>query len=128
MMLKEFSFWQRFAVFLVLAAAVVVQAEDPYRFFNWNVTYGDIAPLGVRQQVCKLIYYAVSYLLISFLYLGLADHLKETFYLFFYREFLLMANFQGLISILLPMTISSSMSTTTWMNLFFYHGEQLRVP
>lgn len=28
-----------------------VGAEDPYRFFNWNVTYGDIYPLGVRQQV-----------------------------------------------------------------------------
>ena len=26
-------------------------AEDPYRFFNWNVTYGDIFPLGVRQRV-----------------------------------------------------------------------------
>ncbi|XVF45612.1 hypothetical protein PTKIN_Ptkin02bG0220600 [Pterospermum kingtungense] len=42
------------AVFLVLVAVVgivvVVQAEDPYRFFNWNVTYGDIYPLGVRQQ------------------------------------------------------------------------------
>ncbi|CAA2959860.1 L-ascorbate oxidase homolog [Olea europaea subsp. europaea] len=25
-------------------------AEDPYRFFTWNVTYGDIYPLGVRQQ------------------------------------------------------------------------------
>ncbi|BAT77640.1 L-ascorbate oxidase-like protein [Vigna angularis] len=25
-------------------------AEDPYRFFNWNVTYGDIFPLGVRQR------------------------------------------------------------------------------
>ncbi|GMI82450.1 SKU5 similar 5 [Hibiscus trionum] len=25
------------------------RAEDPYRFFTWNVTYGDIFPLGVRQ-------------------------------------------------------------------------------
>uniref|UniRef100_A0A7N0U2S0 Uncharacterized protein n=1 Tax=Kalanchoe fedtschenkoi TaxID=63787 RepID=A0A7N0U2S0_KALFE len=25
-------------------------AEDPYRFFTWNVTYGDIRPLGVPQQ------------------------------------------------------------------------------
>ncbi|CAM8992492.1 unnamed protein product [Rhodiola kirilowii] len=24
--------------------------EDPYRFFTWNVTYGDIYPLGVKQQ------------------------------------------------------------------------------
>ncbi|KAF8026267.1 hypothetical protein BT93_F2927 [Corymbia citriodora subsp. variegata] len=28
----------------------VVGAENPYRFFDWNVTYGDIYPLGVRQQ------------------------------------------------------------------------------
>ncbi|XP_062101473.1 L-ascorbate oxidase homolog [Humulus lupulus] len=28
----------------------IVRAEDPYRFFDWNVTYGDIYPLGVRQQ------------------------------------------------------------------------------
>ncbi|KAL9266619.1 L-ascorbate oxidase-like protein [Drosera capensis] len=27
-----------------------VLADDPYRFFNWNVTYGIILPLGVRQQ------------------------------------------------------------------------------
>ncbi|BFG42401.1 hypothetical protein CerSpe_286750 [Prunus speciosa] len=35
------------AFLLVLGFAT---AEDPYRFFNWNVTYGDIYPLGVRQQ------------------------------------------------------------------------------
>ncbi|KAK3001186.1 hypothetical protein RJ639_021891 [Escallonia herrerae] len=34
----------------VLALFAIVRAEDPYRFFNWNVTYGDIYPLGVRQQ------------------------------------------------------------------------------
>ncbi|KAK3038874.1 hypothetical protein RJ639_028596 [Escallonia herrerae] len=33
-----------------LALLAIVRAEDPYRFFNWNVTYGDIYPLGVRQQ------------------------------------------------------------------------------
>ncbi|PIA26934.1 hypothetical protein AQUCO_08500021v1 [Aquilegia coerulea] len=27
-----------------------VDAEDPYRFFTWKVTYGDIYPLGVKQQ------------------------------------------------------------------------------
>lgn len=32
----------------------IVAAEDPYRFFTWNVTFGDIYPLGVRQQVCYL--------------------------------------------------------------------------
>lgn len=34
----------------------IVNAEDPYRFFNWNVTYGDIYPLGVRQRVRPYIY------------------------------------------------------------------------
>jgi hypothetical protein len=42
-------------VLLCLAVSLfaVVGAEDPYRFFDWNVTYGDIYPLGLRQQVCK---------------------------------------------------------------------------
>ncbi|OAY50498.1 L-ascorbate oxidase homolog [Manihot esculenta] len=43
----------RVAVCTLLCVAVSlfanVGAEDPYRFFNWNVTYGDIYPLGVRQ-------------------------------------------------------------------------------
>lgn len=41
------------AVYIAVGAilAVIVGAEDPYRFFTWNVTYGDIYPLGVRQQV-----------------------------------------------------------------------------
>ncbi|XP_058211469.1 L-ascorbate oxidase homolog [Rhododendron vialii] len=28
----------------------VVQAEDPYLFFEWHITYGTISPLGVPQQ------------------------------------------------------------------------------
>ncbi|GAA0165755.1 oxidase [Lithospermum erythrorhizon] len=27
-----------------------VNGEDPYRFYNWKVTYGNIYPLGVKQQ------------------------------------------------------------------------------
>ncbi|KAF5950066.1 hypothetical protein HYC85_012059 [Camellia sinensis] len=27
-----------------------INGEDPYRFYTWNVTYGDIYPLGVKQQ------------------------------------------------------------------------------
>lgn len=30
---------------------VTTRAEDPYLFFDWNVTYGTISPLGVPQQV-----------------------------------------------------------------------------
>ncbi|KAK4482913.1 hypothetical protein RD792_010086 [Penstemon davidsonii] len=36
------------ALFLCLSA--VAMAEDPYLFFDWKVTYGTIAPLGVPQQ------------------------------------------------------------------------------
>lgn len=39
-----------FAIVYIVAAGSV-GAEDPYRFFTWNVSYGDIYPLGVRQQV-----------------------------------------------------------------------------
>ncbi|KAL3638998.1 hypothetical protein CASFOL_016905 [Castilleja foliolosa] len=28
----------------------IVAAENPYRYYNWNVTYGTIYPLGVPQQ------------------------------------------------------------------------------
>ncbi|KAF8405489.1 hypothetical protein HHK36_010396 [Tetracentron sinense] len=37
-------------IYVAVSLLAVVSAEDPYRFFNWNVTYGDIYPLGVRQQ------------------------------------------------------------------------------
>ncbi|XP_058725431.1 L-ascorbate oxidase homolog [Vicia villosa] len=36
-------------LFSIITTTLVV-AEDPYRFFSWNITYGDIYPLGVRQQ------------------------------------------------------------------------------
>lgn len=35
------------ALLFCLSLAV---AEDPYRFFDWVVTFGDIYPLGVKQQ------------------------------------------------------------------------------
>ncbi|CAK8530998.1 unnamed protein product [Lathyrus sativus] len=42
------------ALTLLLSVAVsvfhITSAEDPDKFFNWNVTYGDIYPLGVRQR------------------------------------------------------------------------------
>lgn len=28
-----------------------VNAEDPYRYFTFEVTYGTLAPLGVKQKV-----------------------------------------------------------------------------
>lgn len=32
----------------------VNNAEDPYRYYTWTVTYGTISPLGVAQQVSFL--------------------------------------------------------------------------
>ncbi|KAM7256039.1 hypothetical protein ACFE04_011780 [Oxalis oulophora] len=34
---------------LLTSFLAIVVADSPYRFFEWNVTYGDIYPLGVRQ-------------------------------------------------------------------------------
>lgn len=38
------------ALLVCLSAGAMVLAEDPYLFFEWKVTYGTIAPLGVPQQ------------------------------------------------------------------------------
>ncbi|XAR50504.1 L-ascorbate oxidase [Bertholletia excelsa] len=35
---------------LLCGLLAIVQGEDPYLFFEWKVTYGTIAPLGVSQQ------------------------------------------------------------------------------
>ncbi|XP_047310176.1 L-ascorbate oxidase homolog [Impatiens glandulifera] len=37
------------SVFLLLLLHVVI-ADNPYRYYTWKVTYGDIYPLGVKQQ------------------------------------------------------------------------------
>ncbi|XP_073006366.1 L-ascorbate oxidase homolog [Typha latifolia] len=37
-------------VAVVAVFTVSVVGDDPYRFFTWTVTYGDIWPLGVKQQ------------------------------------------------------------------------------
>ncbi|KAJ3706805.1 hypothetical protein LUZ61_010510 [Rhynchospora tenuis] len=34
-------------LFLLFKFAI---GEDPYRFFDWTITYGDINPLGIKQQ------------------------------------------------------------------------------
>ncbi|KAL0543049.1 hypothetical protein IC582_018136 [Cucumis melo] len=36
---------------LALLSVSLVNAENPYRFYTWTVTYGTISPLGVPQQV-----------------------------------------------------------------------------
>ncbi|XP_047341512.1 L-ascorbate oxidase homolog [Impatiens glandulifera] len=35
---------------LILLSFNIINGEDGYRFFTWNITYGDIYPLGVKQQ------------------------------------------------------------------------------
>ncbi|XVF42941.1 hypothetical protein PTKIN_Ptkin02bG0000900 [Pterospermum kingtungense] len=35
---------------LVVLLVSCTNGEDPYRLYAWNVTYGDIYPLGVKQQ------------------------------------------------------------------------------
>ncbi|KAJ6956236.1 L-ascorbate oxidase [Populus alba x Populus x berolinensis] len=42
------SMWSFTLVVLLLVSGTI--GEDPYRFYTWNVTYGDIYPLGVKQQ------------------------------------------------------------------------------
>ncbi|KAM3386112.1 hypothetical protein ACQJBY_009643 [Aegilops geniculata] len=37
-------------VLLLLLAARLAGADDPYRYFTWTVTYGPINPLGTTQQ------------------------------------------------------------------------------
>ncbi|KAJ7531504.1 hypothetical protein O6H91_14G046600 [Diphasiastrum complanatum] len=43
------------AVLLLLQVSMQsVQADDPYQFFNWNVTYINVALLGVTQRVIAI--------------------------------------------------------------------------
>ncbi|ONK64835.1 uncharacterized protein A4U43_C07F30470 [Asparagus officinalis] len=35
---------------IFLISAAITSADDPYRFFDWTVTYGPISPLGLPQQ------------------------------------------------------------------------------
>ncbi|KAI3747021.1 hypothetical protein L6452_09463 [Arctium lappa] len=40
-----------FFTLLLCVSTTLVNAEDPYHFFEWKVTYGTMSPLGVPQQV-----------------------------------------------------------------------------
>lgn len=39
------------AVVALLLALHGVNGGNPYRYYTWKITYGDIYPLGVKQQV-----------------------------------------------------------------------------
>ncbi|XP_009794442.1 L-ascorbate oxidase homolog [Nicotiana tabacum] len=38
------------ALLLMFLHGNLICGEDPYRFYTWNITYGDVYPLGVKQQ------------------------------------------------------------------------------
>ncbi|CAH1417465.1 unnamed protein product [Lactuca virosa] len=48
--MKRANFLPFFLGLLAWACISCVKAEDPYRFFNWVITYGQISPLGVPQR------------------------------------------------------------------------------
>lgn len=39
-----------FNIFALLLVFYVANGDNPYRFYTWKITYGDIYPLGVKQQ------------------------------------------------------------------------------
>jgi hypothetical protein len=72
-----------FLIVLVLAVVHGVNGEDPYRFFTWKVTYGDIYPLGVKQQVLnELIFLALPLQLCFFFFFCSAGLNGKCFLLF----------------------------------------------
>ncbi|KAL0739673.1 hypothetical protein Bca4012_015883 [Brassica carinata] len=45
------GWWLKYCGLWTMVAIIsLVQAEDPYRFFDWRVTYGNIYPLGIPQR------------------------------------------------------------------------------
>ncbi|CAN4112605.1 unnamed protein product [Withania somnifera] len=49
MRLENGRWWRGIALVLALYMAAAI-AEDPYRYFDWRISYGNIYPLGIRQQ------------------------------------------------------------------------------
>ncbi|KAM7264668.1 hypothetical protein ACFE04_002351 [Oxalis oulophora] len=48
-MRKSSSMW--FTTILAVLSVCLVNADDPYRYYTWTVTYGTASPLGFPQQV-----------------------------------------------------------------------------
>ncbi|CAA6667493.1 unnamed protein product [Spirodela intermedia] len=46
---------------LACLSLFLVNAEDPYRFFTWTVTYGTISPLGLPQQSSNFVNLSIGY-------------------------------------------------------------------
>lgn len=54
-------------IFMFISLAKTINGEAPTRFFDWNVTYGDVSPLGVKQQVCISIF--INFLILTLVYI-----------------------------------------------------------
>ncbi|KAK8606819.1 hypothetical protein V6N13_052575 [Hibiscus sabdariffa] len=52
-MMKQAIFLQILLGILVCFTVLFANAEDPYRYYTWFVTYGTRAPLGVKQQALR---------------------------------------------------------------------------
>ncbi|CAH1415755.1 unnamed protein product [Lactuca virosa] len=48
--MKQWGMKTSLMIFMFIPMAKTINGEAPTRFFNWNITYGDISPLGVKQQ------------------------------------------------------------------------------
>ncbi|KAL5578825.1 hypothetical protein UlMin_011267 [Ulmus minor] len=48
--MRASSFLCSFIVLVLLHFNGGVNGENPYRFYEWKVTYGDVYPLGIKQQ------------------------------------------------------------------------------
>merc|ERR1712137_1461161 len=48
---KKMKMKMKIVLVLLVCLGSVVNGEDPYLYYTWNITYGTLSPLGVPQQV-----------------------------------------------------------------------------
>lgn len=66
------DFTSLITVLSLLLVLHAVNGDNPYRFYTWKVTYGDIYPLGVKQQVLSANCFLLCFLCcVSWMLLGL---------------------------------------------------------
>ena len=67
--------WSSILVLLCLFLVKGINGGNPYRFYDWKVTYGFIYPLGVKQQVSSLYLLTFNYLFLFIVQLILSMYL-----------------------------------------------------
>ena len=74
-----------FSLLILLVSLVVngINGENPYRFYTWKITYGDIYPLGVKQQVLGKLH---------FLYILIYKYLHCSYFLLAYFDKMVSGN------------------------------------